>query len=695
MNVADPDAILSGLDAEQRAVATAPPGPVVVVAGAGTGKTRAITHRIAYAVASGRVNPRSVLAVTFTTRAAGELRARLRSLGVDGVQARTFHSAALSQVRYFWPAVMGSPPPQVLGSPLSLIAETCRRARLPVDTALLRDLAGEISWAKTTNVPIADYPEVAASEGRRAGALDPAQVARLMTEYERIKQDRGFMDFDDILLTDAALVSRYPQVAAQVRGQYRHFVVDEYQDVSPIQHSVLRQWLGGSDDVCVVGDPAQSIHAFAGAQRRYLLDFAHEFPGAARISLVRNYRSTTTICDLANRMARRAGRTLGTVQLVATRPSGPVVEVAPSLDEVDEAAQVAAWLGACHVAGMAWPDLAVLFRVNAQSPALEAALAGAGVPYVVRGSERFYDRPEIKRALHALQAAARLDPDQPGLAGVEAVLASLGWSAKAPEGSGRVREQWESWQALLGLAAELADGRVDATLGALVAGFADRAQLQQAPSETGVTLATMHSSKGLEWRGVALIGLHEGMMPIAQAKLAEQVDEEHRLLYVGVTRARDVLRLSWSKGGRGSRRPSRFLDGLGLDEVESAASGRAPAKADRKRARQVVYCRVCGRALQAGADVKLGRHADCPSTYDEALLERLKAWRLRTAHEAGVPAYVVFTDATLIAIAESLPTSRDGLAEVSGVGPVKLERYADQVLALLSDGAEASSADGS
>ena len=684
VNEADPDAILAGLDAEQRAVATAPPGPVVVIAGAGTGKTRAITHRIAYAVATGRVNPRSVLAVTFTTRAAGELRARLRTLGVGGVQARTFHSAALSQVRYFWPAVMGSQPPQVLGSPLSLIAEACHRARLPVDTALLRDLAGEISWAKTTNVTVADYPEIAAQQGRRAGALEPAQVARLMTEYERIKGDRGFMDFDDILLADAALVSRYPQVAAQVRGQYKHFVVDEYQDVSPIQHAVLRQWLGASNDVCVVGDPAQSIHAFAGAQRRYLLDFAHEFPGATRISLVRNYRSTRTICTLANRMASTAGKTLGTVQLVPSRPDGVAVQVAPHVDEADEASGVAAWLSACHEGGLAWPDLGVLFRVNAQSPALESALTQAGIPYVVRGSERFYDRPEIRRALHALQGAARTDPDQPGLAGVEAVLTGLGWSAKAPEGTGRVREQWESWQALLGLAAELADGRADASLGELVAGFADREQLQQVPSETGVTLSTMHSSKGLEWRGVALVGLHEGMMPIAQAKSPEQVDEEHRLLYVGITRARDVLRLSWSKGARGGRHPSRFLDGLGLDEVEAAASGRGLGKAERKKERRVVLCRVCGKVLQTGGEVKLGRHLGCPATYDEALLDRLKAWRLQTARAANVPAYVVFTDATLTAIAEALPDGPEQLARVPGVGPVKLERYADDVLELVA-----------
>ncbi|MCL2316436.1 MAG: ATP-dependent DNA helicase UvrD2 [Actinomycetia bacterium] len=684
---ADPTAILDALDEQQRQVATSIGGPLVVMAGAGTGKTRALTYRIAYAVATGRQDPRAVLAVTFTTRAAGELRGRLRALGIGAVQARTFHSAALSQVRYFWPRVMGGDAPEVLASPFGLLAQACGRAKLPTDTALLRDLAQEMSWAKTSNVTMADYPRLAVLEHRRVGALDPAQVAQLLVEYERIKHDRGLMDFDDILLADAALLSGHPEVASDVRAQYRHFLVDEYQDVSPIQHAVLRLWLGPGDDVCVVGDPAQSIHAFAGAQRRYLLEFRHEFPAAAQVELVRNYRSTRAVCALANHMARTAPGDIGAVTLQPMGAVGVPVDIAPSPDEDAEVDGVTAWLALRHEAGFDWSDLAVLVRVNAQIPPFEAALAGAGVPYVVRGGERFYERPEIKRALTRAAAAARTDPDQPALAGLEAAVTGLGWTPVGPDGAGQVREQWESWQALLGLARDLAADRPGVGLAGLMEALAERARSEEAPSATGVTLATMHSAKGLEWRGVALVGLYDGMVPFTLAKTPGQVAEEHRLLYVGITRAKEALRLSWSargSGGRGQRQPSRFLTGLGLDLPQTDTAARTRRTRAPRRGRQAARCRVCGQMLLEGADLKLGRHADCRSDVDEALLESLKAWRRRIAQEAAVPAYVVFTDATLTAIAESRPADRAALAAVGGVGPAKLERYGQAVLDLVA-----------
>ena len=684
MSNIDPTAVLAGLDAEQREVAVCLGGPVVVIAGAGTGKTRALTHRIAYGVATGVYDPRSVLAVTFTTRAAGELRGRLRALGVGGVQARTFHAAALAQVRHFWPLVRGGEAPPVADNPLRLVAQACAQVRLPGDPALLRDVAAEIAWAKTSNVGPGDYVQAATLEHRQVGALDPAQVVALMTGYERVKQAAGVMDFGDILLAAAALLAQSEEVARAVRAQYRHFLVDEYQDVSPIQHTLLRLWLGPGDDVCVVGDPAQSIHAFAGAARRYLMDFGHEFPQARRLELVRNYRSSRTICDLANRIARRSPADLGAVDLRPTRPAGPAVTLAEFADADDEAADVAAWLVAQQAAGVDWTDLAVLFRVNAQGPALEAALTEAHVPYVVRGSERFYERPEIRTALAALRAAAQTDPAGPAVAGVEAALTRLGWTRAAPPGAGHTRERWESWQALMGLAAEMAVSRP--RLGDVVDELTRRATDQQVPPAAGVTLATMHAAKGLEWRGVALIGLQEGMVPFTLAHTPDELAEEHRLFYVGVTRARDVLRLSWAHGGsdvRGRRRPSRFLVDIGLADGRPARAARATTPKGRRGAR-VVSCRVCGRTLISGAEIKLGRHAACPAGYDEALLDALKAWRRNRSHADGVPAYVVFTDATLQAIAEARPVDRAALAAVSGIGPAKLERYGAAILALVT-----------
>ena len=295
-----PDQLLAGLDPEQRAVATALQGPVAVIAGAGTGKTRAITHRIAYGVATGVYNPTSVLAVTFTTRAAGELRGRLQQLGAHGVQARTFHSAALRQAQYFWPRVYGGELPSVLSNRMSLVAESASRLRVSVDTARLRDLVSEISWAKVSNVSPEDYARLAASHHRSVASFDAETVARIFTGYEAAKRDRGRIDFEDILLCAAALMSDQPEVADTIRRTYRHLVVDEYQDVSPLQEALLTLWRGDRSDICVVGDPAQTIHSFAGAQSTFLTDFARRHPQATVVRLVRDYRSTPQVVGCAN-----------------------------------------------------------------------------------------------------------------------------------------------------------------------------------------------------------------------------------------------------------------------------------------------------------------------------------------------------------------------------------------------------------
>ncbi|MDP3891771.1 ATP-dependent helicase, partial [Nocardioides sp.] len=296
------DALLAALDPEQRRVAETLRGPVRVLAGAGTGKTRAITHRIAYGVATGVYAPTEVLAVTFTTRAAGEMRGRLRTLGAGGVQARTFHSAALRQLRYFWPRVHGSELPELTASKIGLLASAARRQRITTDQALLRDLASEIEWAKVSNVHPDDYARVAAARGRSVAGQDLEVVGRVFGSYEDTKRSQGRMDMEDVLLLGAALLADDERVAAQVRRQYKWFVVDEFQDVSPIQSALLDLWLGGREEICVVGDPAQTIYSFAGANAAYLQDFTHKHPSATSVELVRNYRSTPQVVAAANRL---------------------------------------------------------------------------------------------------------------------------------------------------------------------------------------------------------------------------------------------------------------------------------------------------------------------------------------------------------------------------------------------------------
>ena len=676
------DELLAALDPEQREVATTLRGPLCVLAGAGTGKTRAITSRIAHGVLAGVYVPQRVLAVTFTARAAGEMRTRLRDLGAAGVQARTFHAAALRQLRYFWPRHVGGELPDLVSHKAGLVAEAAGRLRLATDRASVRDLSAEVEWVKVTMTDPEDYPAAAAKAARSTPAgTDPATVVRLLSTYEQVKRERHVIDFEDVLLYTVGLIAEHRQVADALRGQYHHLVVDEYQDVSPLQQALLDQWLGDREEVCVVGDPNQTIYTFAGASPDFLLGFRARHPSAREVRLVRDYRSTPQVVALANRVVTGspAGRRAA-LELVAQRPPGPEPDVRELPDEPAEARHVATRIAALLDGGTPASEVAVLFRTNGQSETYEQALADAGIPYVLHGGERFFERAEVREARLLLRGAARsADADDLPVT-VRAVLSGGGWSASPPDGGGALRERWESLAALARLADELAAARPDATLRDFVTELDERADAQHAPTVDGVTLASLHAAKGLEWDAVFVVGVSEGMLPITYAETPEQVEEERRLLYVAVTRARQILSVTWalarSPGGRASRRPSRFLDGLHRSAV-------APPVARGSRGRKgPATCRVCGKPLTEALSRKLGRCVDCPSAYDEELFERLRAWRAEQAKAASVPAYVVFTDATLTALAELRPTTERALLAVSGIGRSKLEKYGADVLAL-------------
>jgi DNA helicase II / ATP-dependent DNA helicase PcrA len=679
------DEVLAGLDPEQREVAEATRGPVCVLAGAGTGKTRAITHRIAYAVLTGVVSPQRVLAVTFTTRAAGELRGRLRQLGAPGVQARTFHAAAYKQLHYFWPKVIGAEPPRLVESKLGLVAEAARACRLSFGRTELRDAAAEVEWAKVTQTRPDDYAAAAAKAGRTP-PVDAADMARVYDGYERLRRDRNLLDFEGMLELTAAILTEHQDVANEFRDQYRHFVVDEYQDVNPLQKLLLDTWVGEREDLCVVGDPNQTIYSFTGASPSYLLGFTVEHPRATVVKLVRDYRSTPQVVHLANGvLAQARGTARGhRLELVAQRSEGPAPVFCEYDDEVAEADGVARRIRELLDEGVPAREIAVLFRINAQSEPYEQAFADQGVPYVVKGAERFFERAEVRQAVVLLRGAARSAGDEPLVRAVRDVLASAGLTDRPPDGRGAARERWESLAALAQLAEDVAADRPSAGLPEFVAELEERAGAQHAPTLEGVTLATLHTAKGLEWDAVFLTGLVEGTLPIIYAeKSPDQIEEERRLLYVGVTRAREFLTLSWalarSPGGRKGRRRSRFLDGL-------APQSAGPPRVDRAKRRAAASgpqpCRVCGRPLTAAIERKLGRCEGCPSDYDEELLTRMKDWRVSVSKRQKVPAYVVFTDATLQAIAERAPVSEPELAAIPGVGAVKLDRYGSDVLAL-------------
>jgi len=585
----DPDDLLAALDPEQREVALACRGPVCVLAGAGTGKTRAITHRIAYAVATGVANPGHVLALTFTVRAAGELRGRLRALGggAEGVRAATFHSAALRQLSYFWPKVIGGRPPKLVESKLPMLREAARDLGLSVAGGALAEAVTEIEWAKVRQTHPDSYVFAAAEAGRSPSA-GLEEVGRLYQAYEALRRNRQLIDFESVLELTAAILLTEPAVAREVHGAFRYFTVDEFQDVNPLQKLLLDAWLGGREELCVVGDPQQTIYSFTGATSDYLRGFPADFPGAAVVRLVRDYRSTPQVVAAANRLTAgglgRLAPAESSGELVAQRPAGPDPVVTRYPDEEAEAAGVAAAAAGLITQRVPPNEIAVLVRINAHMERFERALADAKVPYVVRGAERFYDRPEVRQALVLIRGAARADgagTDASGAPGelpaaVRHVLASAGLTSVPPAARGAVRERWESLAAIAGLADDLAAARPTATLAEFAAELSEREDTGHAPVAAAVTLATMHAAKGLEWDAVLIPGLVEGIMPIVHARTAEAIEEERRLLYVAVTRARARLVLSWAPartpGAEASRQRSRFLAAL-FPSVPAAAAG--------------------------------------------------------------------------------------------------------------------------
>ncbi len=547
---------LDALDERQRAAASVLRGPVAVLAGAGTGKTRVITHRIAHGVDTGAYSPSRVMAVTFTAKAAGELRGRLRALGVEGVAARTFHAAALAQLNFFWPTLAGSPAPSIIDNKVRMLGQAADAMRLRPSTATLRDIASEIEWRKVSMLSIDQH----AALGRTVTGVDAGQLVELMRAYETLKDMRRQLDFEDVLLACAGMLEAEPRVAASVHEQYRHFTVDEFQDVSPLQNRLLELWLGDRQDICVVGDASQTIYSFAGAEQRFLLEFERRHPDATVVRLETNYRSQAPILTAANALMH--GRP-GALELVPAREQftadAPTVTAYDS--EAEEAAGIASAISARIASGASPAEIAVLYRAHAQSGVLQQALAAEGIPTSVLGGTRFFAMPEVRQAILALRAAAVAPTEQGFLPNVQRVLRELGLTEEPPAAGGAQRDGWEARRAILRLAE---DAGPEANLRSFSDAMMARAKDQHEPTMRTVTLSTLHAAKGLEWPHVHLAGWAEGSLPISYASSFEAVDEERRLAYVGVTRAARTLEISWSRSaGRGERAPSRFLAEMG------------------------------------------------------------------------------------------------------------------------------------
>ncbi len=623
----DSTGVFEGLNPEQRRAVEAVRGPVCILAGAGSGKTTTITRRIANQVVTGAFAPSQILAVTFTDKAAGELRARLARLGVTGVPARTFHAAALAQLHHFAPERTGS----VLPSKALLVRQSAGSLPRPFRFRPLADLANEIEWAKNRRLTPAKYLE---GLGEHEPPVPPDLMAGVFSGYERRKEAQSLLDFEDLLELAVRLYDEDEPARETFRARYHAFTVDEYQDVNLLQQSLLDRWLGERDDVCVVGDDYQSIYSFTGATPEHLLAMPRRFPDAMVIRLERNYRSTPEILAFANRLVPRLGGSEKV--LTATRPSGeePLARPEPLVES--EVAAVVTRIEALRGEGVPLEEIAILYRINSQSEDFEEALSHAGIPYQVRGGA-FLARPAARHMLRALRRSG----EAPAAETVRATAQAQGLLAEIPGGLG---EEEATRQADLARLVRLAEEFDDGTRTA--ADFLDDLQerFQGESQGRGVNLLTYHRAKGLEFEAVFLPRLEEGLLPYKRSRSAEALAEERRLLYVGVTRAKSWLFLSWSANGK----PSRFLAELGV---------RRPA---------------APKAETALDGVPAARFA------------ALKRWRLEQSRSEEVPAFVVFSNRTLEEIARVDPGTLGELAAVSGVGPAKLERYGEPVLAELA-----------
>ncbi|MFC0314063.1 ATP-dependent DNA helicase UvrD2 [Gordonia phosphorivorans] len=651
--------IRDGLDPQQLDAVLAPRGPVCVLAGAGTGKTRTITRRIAALVDSGQVNPSQVLAVTFTARAAAEMRERLGALGVSGaggqVSALTFHAAALRQLRYFWPMAFGQKRWELMDSKFPMVRRAVREVGLDTaDSELVRDLAGEIEWAKSSLIAPERY---AARCAGRDVPIRAELIGQVFAAYEEAKLSSSgdwLFDFEDLIIYTAEVLASTPSIAEEFRSRYRSFVVDEYQDVTPAQQQLLRRWLGERDDLTVVGDANQTIYSFTGATPDYLLDFTRDYPEATLVRLERDYRSTPQVVALANGVIGHAqGRVAGTrLELIGMRSDGPEPAFAEYPDETAEVVGVVAEVKRLLRAGVPAEEIAILYRINVQSQEYEAALSAAGIDYRVRGDKGFFERPQVRTALHRLGARAQATPPTGTAAeAVRAALTPLGYAETEPHGSA-ARANWQQMTRLVELADELLAERPAWTFAELVRGLHEAARTG-GEHRRGITLASMHAAKGLEWDAVLITGVHEGSVPFMRGgKKTENLEEERRLLYVAVTRARTHLHLSWSlargEGRAPTRRRSRFLDGLVPHEKPPAAVPEPKRGPDRE------------------------------------VFEALKQWRSDYAREHDFAEVNVCSGNALKQLARVLPTSADDLSGISGMTAERIDEIGASVLDVIA-----------
>lgn len=650
--------LLQGLDPTQRSAVTSDGAPLAILAGAGSGKTRVLTRRIAWRASEGSLDPRHVLAVTFTRKAASELRTRLRDLGLRDVGVTgTFHAIAYAQLRQRWDE-RGIRPPELLDRKIGFVARLVPRGK----STLPLDATAELEWVAARALTAETYPAAAAKAGRTP-PIDMPQMVDLIARYADEKRKRRMVDFDDLLALCVRDLTADPEYAAAIQWRHRHLFVDEFQDINPLQYKLLSAWLGDRLDLCVVGDPNQAIYAWNGADASHLLWFKDRFPSAEIVQLGHNYRSTPEIVAAGHAVLPSNARSEAAPE--AHRAEGPAPTIRSFATDVAEAAGIARSVRDAHAPGSSWGQQAILVRTNSQTVLIAAALTKSNVPHRVRGGANLIDQAEVKELIAILRGQATLLRE--AIDDLRAEVLALAPSGDDPSAADLDRQA--NREALLRMASDHADATPDAKADDFVAWLYATARSEglEAASDA-VEILTFHAAKGLEWRTVHIAGLERGFVPISYADTPAELAEERRLLHVALTRAEQALHLTWANertfGERSSKRTrSPYVDALdpntptlAINEPGKARDGLGSVKSRLKE----------------------------PLPVDDPLYEALVEWRRGEAKEQEMPAYIIFNNKTLAAIVDQRPTSTRELLAVSGIGPTKVDRYGDAILRIVS-----------
>ena len=677
----DADALLEGLNPQQTRAVTATTSPLCILAGAGSGKTRVLTRRIAWRAATGDLDPRHVLALTFTRKSAGELTQRLRSLGLrDSVAAGTFHSVAYAQLRGRW-ADRGITPPTLLDRKVGFVLRLLTGAEKNIPAI---DIVSEIEWAKARMIEPEKYAAASVAAGRRP-PMDPNEIARIFGRYEDARRDQRLIDFDDILRVCRRDLLSDSEFAASQQWRFQHLFVDEFQDVNPLQHALLNAWRGDRLDLCVVGDPNQAIYAWNGADPELLRRFPRDFPTAEVVRLTENYRSTPQILAVANAVLAGSGRSVDLAgSLTATRNDGPVPVVQSYETDSAEAKGIARSVRDHHGPGSRWSGQAVLVRTNAQIPAIEEAFTTAQIPFRVRGAAPLLEQPEIKAALAEMRRSTGPFED---------ALADLAVSVDSTEATGdRAEERRANVDALVQLGRDYVSVETGPSMPGFYAWLAATTRADQ-PDRWGdaVEITTFHAAKGLEWPIVHLGGIEQGLVPIGHAKTGEALSEELRLFYVAITRAERELVCSWAGQRRfGTKTVNRNRSSY-LDTVVAASAalraGTDPTEVGKGVSLSAPPPPAPTRRSKTRPDLPRPTKTDTPAELDEVdskLFLALRSWRSDRAKAASMPAFVICNDRTLTEIAANRPGTTDELLEVHGFGEIKATRFGDEILAIVA-----------